>query len=103
MTDMTDMTEITPPSALPARLRALLAGLCLAPGLALSAGTGHIFLSNKKNDNLTRTPPPPPPLPPGGPPLYVACSDDPRIDVIDVASRKTVDTLSVGEDPELFD
>ena len=35
--------------------------------------------------------------------LLVACSDDNRIVVWDIATRKVVDKLNVGDDPEMFD
>ena len=40
---------------------------------------------------------------PGGAKLMVACSDSGRGDVIDLASRKSLDRIPLGEDPEAFD
>src|SRR6218665_3621369 len=92
MTDMTDMTEITPPSALPARLRALVAGLCLAPRLALSAGPGQIFGPTEKHDSLA--------LSPDGKSLYVSKEDDALLSAFYVASGRKVFEVEVGEEPE---
>lgn len=39
----------------------------------------------------------------GGARLMVACSDSGRADVIDLATRKSVDRIPIGDDPEAFD
>jgi len=95
----------------------LVTALLVGAGLAEAArvASGQVFVSSEKDDAIAAFDarsrqllavwrqckrPRHLQLSPDRARLYVACSDDHRVDV---ASRKTLASLPVGDDPELFD
>jgi PQQ-dependent catabolism-associated beta-propeller protein len=84
---------------------------------AVAAGTGLIFVSNEKSDEVIVFDPSFKPLksiPTSRRPrdmhfnhdhtlLYVACGDDDRIDVIDVGKLEVTSSIPTGPSPEMFE
>jgi len=92
---------------------ALAATLLLASG-AQSRETGQVFVSSEKDNTLVMVDVARAETTGSAPVckrprhlhrsrLYVACSDSNHIAVWDIAARKVVDKLEVGDDPEMFD
>jgi PQQ-dependent catabolism-associated beta-propeller protein len=87
-------------------------------GVAEAKGSGYVFVSHEKTNNVavidpkqdykiikwiaTSHRPRDMKFRPDGKELYVACGDDDVIDVIDVAKLKVVDHIPTGPSPELF-
>jgi PQQ-dependent catabolism-associated beta-propeller protein len=95
---------------------ALSLGLALEP--AAAAGTGYIFVSNERSNDISVLAPDTYALVKSIPTsrrprdmhfnqdhtlLYVACGDDDVIDVIDVATLEVVDQIPTGPSPEMFE
>src|SRR5262245_16242685 len=102
----------------PIRRCAALLLLSLASGLAGAKEPGLVAVSSEKDNALTlidaKTLAVVGTLPtckrprhlqfmPGGKLLAAACGNSNRVDLIDLAARKTVDSIPVGDDPEAFD
>jgi PQQ-dependent catabolism-associated beta-propeller protein len=102
-------------------LPALVGGSMLGLGLvtaASAAGTGYVFVSNERSQNILVFDPARDferiaEIPTSGRPrdmhfntdhtrLYVACGDDDVIDVIDVGTLSVVDYIPTGRSPEMF-
>lgn len=100
-------------------LRAVVFG-CLflnLPAFAEAAGTGNIFVSNEKSDDIyvfspefdlikkieTSERPRDMKLNLDGTLLYVTCGDEDKIDVIDVEALEVIRSISTGVSPEVFD
>jgi PQQ-dependent catabolism-associated beta-propeller protein len=94
------------------------AGMTLLLGMAHAAGTGKVFVSSEKDNavavidgarmELLATPtackrPRHMQLSPDRSAIYIACSDDHRVVLWNIASGKVTERYQVGEDPEIFD
>ncbi|MBP6676518.1 MAG: hypothetical protein KA185_14645, partial [Vitreoscilla sp.] len=100
------------------RVAAVLAGATMALLSQAAAAQGVAWVSSEKDNALTLIDmdklsvigsvktckrPRHLRLAPGGKTLMTACGDSHQADIIDVASRKSVGKLPLGEDPEAFD
>ena len=106
------------PSVLASTLGLMGTLLCAVPSTAAAAPTGLAYVSSEKDHAITLVDtrtfavvgtvptckrPRHMALLPGGAQLMVACGDSNRADVIDLASRKSLRSVAVGDDPEAFD
>lgn len=96
---------------------AALAALAVArPGSSYAAGTGNIFVSTEKGNEVvvldktfniikriaTSKRPRDMQMTKAKDRLYVACGDDDTIDVIDVGKLEVIDSIPTGPSPEMF-
>jgi PQQ-dependent catabolism-associated beta-propeller protein len=100
------------------RFLALLAALTVLVGTAEAAGTGYVFVSNERSNNVlvfdpandyalvkdikTSRRPRDMHFNHAGTLLYVACGEDDVIDIIDVATLAVVDQIPTARSPERF-
>lgn len=112
------MRVLTAPRAIFAASATALAAFILSTASAGAAGTGFVFVSNERSNNILVYDPAndheivaniatsrrPRDMKFNGEHtlLYVACGDDGLIEVIDVATLRTVDQIVIGGSPEMI-